>query len=50
LVDDYRGLNPARYIGDENNPRTGNPEKNQAGFNGMIEGIISHCSKRLISG
>ena len=45
MVDDYRGLNPARYIGDENNPRTGNPEKNQAGFNGMIEGIISLLKK-----
>ena len=32
------------YIGDYDDPRKGNPELNQPGFNGMIEGFISHCS------
>ena len=31
-------------IGDYNSPRTGNPELNQPGFNGMTEGFVSHCS------
>ena len=31
------------YIGDDNNPRTGNPELNQPGFNGRTEGFCCHC-------
>ena len=37
-------LLPFIYWGFFDNPRTGNPELNQPGFNGMIEGCISHCS------
>ena len=33
-----------QYIGDYNNPRTGNPVLNQPGLNGMTEGFCGHCS------
>ena len=31
-------------VGDSDNQRTGNPELNPPGFNGMIEGFFEHCS------
>ena len=44
MITIVRGLYYPSYIGDYNNPRTGHVLLNQPGFNGMIEGFISHCS------
>ena len=44
LVDDFGGFYYPLYTGDCNKPRTGNPELNQPGFNGIREGFCGHCS------
>ena len=42
LVDDEFGDYITQYLGDYNNPRTGTPELNQPGWNGLKD--IGHCS------